>query len=144
MKREEVSKIFTDATPEQIDKILDLNSADIGRAKKNYDDLKTELDTAKQTITDINRQFDELKAAGAEAEDYKAKYESLVADNKQKDEQRAAREREEAQRAEFDGYFAEKGRKWYNPMIADGYFAKFKEAAADPQNKGKMSLLYKA
>lgn len=34
MKREDVSKIFSDATGEQIDKILDLNSADIGKAKK--------------------------------------------------------------------------------------------------------------
>ncbi len=34
MKREDVSKIFAEATAEQIDKILDLNSADIGKAKK--------------------------------------------------------------------------------------------------------------
>lgn len=55
MKREDVSKIFAEATADQIDKILDLNSADIGKAKKGFDDLKAELETAKQTITDINK-----------------------------------------------------------------------------------------
>lgn len=73
MKREDVSKIFSDATSEQIDKILDLNSADIGKAKKGYDDLKAELETANQTVAEINRQYEELRGANASAEDYKAK-----------------------------------------------------------------------
>lgn len=37
MKREDVKGIFAEATSEQIDKILDLNSSDIGKAKKEYD-----------------------------------------------------------------------------------------------------------
>ena len=99
MKREDVSKIFAEATAEQIDKILDLNSADIGKAKKGFDDLKAELETANQTITDINKQYDDLKAANASAEDYKTKYDELVADNKRKAEEQAARELEVAERA---------------------------------------------
>ena len=113
MKREDVSKIFAEATAEQIDKILDLNSADIGKAKKGFDDLKAELDTAKQTITDINKQYDDLKAANASAEDYKTKYDELVADNKRKADEQAARELEAAERAEFDGYFTEQKKEWY-------------------------------
>lgn len=38
MKREDVKGIFAEATAEQIDKILDLNSSDIGKAKKGYDE----------------------------------------------------------------------------------------------------------
>jgi hypothetical protein len=138
MKREDVSKIFTEATPEQIDKILDLNSADIGKAKKGFDDLKADLETAKQTITDINKQYDDLKAANASAEDYKTKYDELVADNKRKADEQAARELEAAERAEFDGYFTEQKKEWYNQMTADGYFAKYRAAKIDPVNKGKM------
>ena len=137
MKREDVSKIFAEATPEQIDKILDLNSADIGKAKKGFDDLKAELETAKQTITDINKQYDDLKAANASAEDYKTKYDELVADNKRKAEEQAARELESAERAEFDSYFAEQKKEWYNQMTADGYFAKYRAAKNDPANKAK-------
>lgn len=139
MKREDVSKIFAGATPEQIDKILDLNSADIGKAKKGFDDLKTELETAKQTITDINKQYDDLKAANASAEDYKTKYDELVADNKRKADEQAARELKAAERAEFDGYFAEQKKEWYNQMTADGYFEKYRAAKVDPANKGKMT-----
>lgn len=138
MKREDVSKIFDGATEEQINKILDLNSADIGKAKKDFEDLKAELDTAKQTITDINKQYDDLKAANASAEDYKTKYDELVADNKRKADEQAARELEAAERAEFDNYFAENKKEWTNPFIADGYFGKFKEAKNLPENKGKM------
>lgn len=139
MKREDVSKIFSEATSEQIDKILDLNSADIGKAKKGYDDLKTELETANQTIADINKQYDELKAANASAEDYKTKYDELVADNKRKADEQAERELKAAERAEFDGYFSEQKKEWYNQMTADGYFEKYRAAKADPANKGKMT-----
>ena len=37
MKREDVSKIFENATEEQISKLLDINSADIGAAKKKLE-----------------------------------------------------------------------------------------------------------
>ena len=137
MKREDVSKIFAEATAEQIDKILDLNSADIGKAKKGFDDLKAELETAKQTITDINKQYDDLKAANASAEDYKTKYDELVADNKRKADEQAARELEAAERAEFDEYFTEQKKEWYNQMTADGYFEKYRAAKNDPANKAK-------
>lgn len=138
MKREDVSKIFAEATPEQIDKILDLNSADIGKAKKDYDSLKVELDTAKQTITDINKQYDELKTANASAEDYKKKFDDLVAENERKESERQAAYAEAQERAEFDKYFADNKKEWNNPFIADGYFAKFKEAKGQEANKGKM------
>ena len=34
MRREEILEIFADATKEQINRLLDLNSADIGAAKR--------------------------------------------------------------------------------------------------------------
>lgn len=138
MKREDVSKIFAEATSEQIDKILNLNSADIGKAKKDYDNLKTELETAKQTITDINKQYDDLKAANASADDYKKKFDDLVAENERKESERQAAYAEAQERAEFDKYFADNKKEWNNPFIADGYFAKFKEAKGQEANKGKM------
>lgn len=138
MKREDVSKIFAEATAEQIDKILDLNSADIGKAKKDYDSLKVELDMAKQTITDINKQYDDLKNANASADDYKKKFDDLVAENERKESERQAAYAEAQERAEFDKYFADNKKEWNNPFIADGYFAKFKEAKGQEANKGKM------
>lgn len=57
MKREDVSKIFENATEEQITKLLDINSADIGSAKKKAeterDNYKAQLDTATKTLKDF-------------------------------------------------------------------------------------------
>lgn len=78
-----------------------------------------------------------MKAANASAEDYKTKYDELVADNKRKADEQAARELEAAERAEFDGYFTEQKKEWYNQMTADGYFAKYRAVKTDPANKAK-------
>ena len=54
MKREDVSKIFEGATDEQISSILNLNSADIGKAKEKAeaerDGLKGQLDTVNAAL----------------------------------------------------------------------------------------------
>lgn len=44
-----------------IDKILDENSRDIGKAKGNYDDIKTERDQLKDEIEKRDKQLTELK-----------------------------------------------------------------------------------
>lgn len=139
MKREDVSKIFDGATDEQINKILDLNSADIGKAKKDFEKLQTDYNTVKSDLENINNQFEDLKANNATAEDYKTKYENLVADNQRKEDERKKAELEAAERAEFDKYFADNKKEWNNPFIADGYFGKYKEAKTAPENKGKMT-----
>ena len=46
MKREDVSKIFEGATDDQINAVLNINSADIGKAKGDYDTLKNQLSEA--------------------------------------------------------------------------------------------------
>lgn len=137
MKREDVAKVFANATSEQIDSILNINSADIGKAKKDYDTIKAELDTAKQQITDINTQYENLKTANASAEEYKTKYDELVADNQRRAEEQAAKDLITAERAEFDKYFADNKKEWYNQMTADGYFEKFRTAKIADENKAK-------
>ena len=47
MTREEIKKIVEGITDEQLKAILDINSADIGKAKKDYDTIKSENDTLK-------------------------------------------------------------------------------------------------
>lgn len=50
MKREDISSIFPDATPEQISALLNINSADIGREKQ-------QVTTLTQQITDLQAQM---------------------------------------------------------------------------------------
>lgn len=57
MKREEVAKIFEGATDEQITAILNINSADIGKAKEKIeaerDNYKTQLETAQTALKEF-------------------------------------------------------------------------------------------
>lgn len=57
MKREDITKHFPDATKEQIDALLDINSSDIGRAKKqaetDRDSYKSQLETAQNSLKDF-------------------------------------------------------------------------------------------
>ena len=57
MKREDIKRIFGDATDEQISAVLDINSADIGSAKKKTeqerDAYKSQLDDATQQLKDF-------------------------------------------------------------------------------------------
>ncbi len=64
---------------EMIDKILDENSRDIGKAKGNYDDIKTELDLLKTEITNRDTQLADLKKLDPEG--LKAQIDALQAAN---------------------------------------------------------------
>lgn len=59
MKRVDIEKLFPDATTEQIDALLNINSADIGRAKGNTEALKNELAELKE----VEKELDTLKKA---------------------------------------------------------------------------------
>lgn len=57
MKREDVTKLFKDATDEQINALLDINSNDIGSAKKRLeaerDNYKTQLETTQNALKEF-------------------------------------------------------------------------------------------
>lgn len=50
MKRTDITALFPDATDEQIKTIMDLNGADINKAKGDLDELKTKLATANDEL----------------------------------------------------------------------------------------------
>lgn len=86
MKREDVTKIFEGATDEQINAVLDINSADIGNAKKKLeaerDNYKTQLETAQTAlkefegvdVKELNGKISQLTAdLSAKESEYQAK-----------------------------------------------------------------------
>ena len=90
MKREDVSKIFEGATDEQINAILNINSADIGKAKSKVegerDNYKSQLETATE----------QLKAfEGVDVKDLQGKITSL---NQQLADQKADFDKQTAER----------------------------------------------
>lgn len=131
----------------EFEKTLFENYKTVAEVEKINDKLDKEISDhkeTKKTLENTNNAFEELKNNNASKEDWEKKYNDLVEDNRIKAEEREKQEIEAQERAEFDNYFADNKKEWNNPFIADGYFGKFKEAKALPENKGKMSsdILY--
>lgn len=64
MKREDISRIIPNLTDEQINSLLDINSADIGRVKKERDGYKAQLETVEGKL----RAFDGINAGDLQAQ----------------------------------------------------------------------------
>lgn len=124
----------------EFDKAVIENYKTVAEVNKINDKLTKEINDhkeTKKTLDDTNKAFEDLKNSNASKEDWEKKYNDLVEDNRVKAEEREKQELEAQERAEFDNYYAEKKKEWANPFIADGYFGKFKEARALPENKNK-------
>ena len=75
---------------EQIDKILDENSQDIGKAKGDYEAAQQEIVNLKKQVAERDGQLETLKNSTGDVEAMKKQIETLQADNKAKDEIHAA------------------------------------------------------
>ena len=89
MKREDIAKIFEGATEEQINAVLDINSKDIGNAKKKLeierDKYKDQLDTAKEQLkefegVDVNELQSKIKTLTSDLETKGTEYQQKIAD----------------------------------------------------------------
>ena len=69
MKRTDITKLFPDATDEQINALMDLNGSDINAAKRGVDELKAQLTATKADLENSQKaataaaSADELKKA---------------------------------------------------------------------------------
>lgn len=126
----------------EFDKAVTENYKTVAEVKKINDKLdiaNNDLIQTKDTLQKMSNEFETFKQNSSTAEDFKTKYETLLKDNEEKEQKRQAEELEKQERAEFDSYFTEKEKEWANPLIADGYFSKYKEAKKAEENKNKMS-----
>lgn len=86
MKREDVAKIFEGATDEQINAVLNINSADIGNAKKKLeaerDNYKTQLETAQKALNEFE---------GVDVGELKGRIETLTGDLAEKESEYQAK-----------------------------------------------------
>lgn len=135
MTRNDIKKHFPDATDEQINELLNINSRDIGTHKTAAENAQKELQTAKDTIADLENNAKDADALQKTIDDYKA------ADEKRQADAKAAAERaERLSRFEKAHGEASKDRKWLNDFTRDGIFAQFEKALADDANKGKSDV----
>lgn len=139
MKREDIKKIFPDATEEQLKGLLDINTADIGKAKGELETVKADLEKANGTLKEYETTIADLKKSAECNEDFKKKFEDLeqrIADEKAEAEKKA---KEEAEEAEYSNRFKTVvgEQKWRDELTEKAVYAEFKTALQDETNKGK-------
>lgn len=139
MKREDIKKIFPDATEEQLKGLLDINTADIGKAKGEFEAVKADLEKANGTLKEYETTIADMKKSAEGNEDFKKKFEDLeqrIADEKAEAEKKA---KEEAEEAEYSNRFKTVvgEQKWRDALTEKAVYAEFKTALQDETNKGK-------
>jgi len=139
MKREDIKKFFPDATEEQLKGLLDINTADIGRAKGELETVKADLEKANGTLKEYETTIADMKKSAEGNEDFKKKFEDLeqrIADEKAEAEKKAKEEEEEAEYSNrFKTVVGEQ--KWRDALTEKAVYAEFKTALQDEANKGK-------
>ena len=139
MKREDIKKIFPDATEEQLKGLLDINTADIGKPKGELEAVKADLEKANGTLKEYETTIADMKKSAEGNEDFKKKFEELeqrIADEKAEAEKKA---KEEAEEAEYSNRFKTVvgEQKWRDALTEKAVYAEFKTALQDETNKGK-------
>lgn len=139
MKREDIKRFFPDATEEQLKGLLDINTADIGRAKGELETVKADLEKANGTLKEYETTIADMKKSAEGNEDFKKKFEELeqrIADEKAEAEKKA---KEEAEEAEYSNRFKTVvgEQKWRDALTEKAVYAEFKTALQDEANKGK-------
>ena len=139
MKREEIKSIFLDATDEQLKSIMDLNGADVEKAKSKVTALEAELKDKKADFDKLNGEFETLKASNASGEEWKTKYEAIVAENeakaKQAEADRILKEKQENVLNRFNAVVGDK--KFSHDAVKADYLKKFGEALENKDFEGK-------
>lgn len=139
MKRDEVRKIIPEITDEQLNKLMDMNSTDIGKAKEDYNKLKADLDKANADITTYQEKISNLEESLNSGEDFKKKFEDL---KKEIDDERAETKRKAEEAAE-EAAMSERFKtvvgenKWRDELTEKAVYSEFKNSLKDEANKGK-------
>lgn len=135
MKREDVTKIFADATDEQISALLDINSTDIGKAKKDGEKYKADLDTLKREAEQHKQTIADLEAKAKGGEDLAAELEKLKKDIAEKEE---TTKKESADKALTDAIIAAfpTDKEFTSEYVKNGLVADIKAKHAEDGTKG--------
>ena len=124
---------------EVAEKIFAERSKEIEADKAKREKLETELKEKKESLDNLSKEFEDLKSSNASAEEYKTKYEALVADNEAKAKKAEADRILAEKNADIEKRFAEcvGDKKFSHDAIKADYLKKFAEALESEEYKGK-------
>jgi hypothetical protein len=121
------------------EKIFAERSKEIEAEKSKREKVEADLESNKKSLESLTKEFETLKTSNASAEEYKSKYEAIIADNEAKARQaeadRIAKEKAEGIDKRFDAVVGEK--KFTHSAIRAEYRRQFETALSDKANEGK-------
>ncbi len=135
MTRDEIRGIIEGISDEQLKKILDINSSDIGKAKNKSDELKSQLEAATAKVAEMEDKISALKESQREADEIKLKAKELqkIVDERLESDKEEHLKQELCRRFEA----VAEGTPFVNDFTREGIFEQFKAAVADERNVGK-------
>ena len=124
---------------EVAEKIFAERSKEIEADKAKREKLETELKESKESLDNLSKEFEDLKANNASAEEYKSKYEAVIAENEAKAKQAEADRILAEKNADIEKRFAEcvGDKKFSHDAIKASYLKKFADALESEEYKGK-------
>ncbi len=135
MTRDDLRGIVEGISDEQLKKILDIHSMDIGKAKGEREELLTQLNAAEARNAEMTGELEKLKIGQCEADNMKIKIEELqkiIDQRAQADESRVAMQQLKTRFDEASG-----GRIFVNEITQRGVFDEFCAAVSDADNAEK-------
>ena len=135
MTRDELRGIVEGISDEQLKRILDINSSDIGKVKKETEALEKQLGERAERMNEMESRIAEFEKNQHEADEIRKRADEL---QKVVDERNEA-DRQEALKQEFCRRFdaASEGAVFVNDFTRAGIFEQFKTAVGDEKNIGK-------
>ncbi len=135
MTREDIKKTFEGATDEQINALLNINTSDIGKAKKDAGDLEAKLKTAQDDLAAEKIKVGDLEKAKGDT----AALQKVIDDYKAADAKRESDAKVAAARADVEARFGKAlgERAFAHDYIKTGVLNDFEKALSDEVNKGK-------
>lgn len=139
MRKDDIIRLFPEASDEQVKSLLDINSADITHAldkrKGETDRLQSDLDAANAALAQANETIKGLEAAKGDT----AKLQEEIERYKRADEERKAAEQKAAAQRELEERFSAAcgDRKFIHDLVRRGVMEDFGRALNDRANRGK-------
>lgn len=138
MTRDDLRGIIEGISEEQLKKILDINSQDIGKAKRGAEELKTELEGKDVKIADMERELDTLRTSQCEAEEIKKQAEELqkIIDDRRIQDEKAAKA------ADMESRFTTVvgNAEFLNGYTRNGVFDSFCRALQNGENQSRSDI----
>ena len=128
MTRDDIRRAFPEATEAQIDQLLNIHSADIGRARGNATQLQADLDAANQTIA-------QLQTTANEAESLRQQVQQYQQQEQQRQQAEAAAQARQQLLGRMDAVL--NGRQFIVDELRDLVADRFQAALSEQANVGR-------